>query len=86
MALGELAGLGRMIVGPRDFDPEIAACLERAIWAVLTDPAVVGQMSEAKRPITARDAATTRRAIEAIVPEAAPLRSLLKEELARLRS
>ena len=86
VALGELAGLGRMIVGPRDFDPEIAACLEQAIWAVLTDPAVVGELSEAKRPITARDAATTRRAIEAIVPEAAPLRSLLKEELARLRS
>ena len=52
---------------------------------MLTDPAVVGELGEAKRPITARDAATTRRAIEAIVPEAEPLRSL-QEELARLRS
>ena len=63
-----------------------AVIADESTRAVLTDPVVVGQMSEANRPITARDAATTRRAIEAIVPEAAPLRSLLKEELARLRS
>ncbi len=85
-ALGELAGLGRMIVGPRGLDPDVAACLEQAIWGVLSDPAVVGELGAAKRPISARDAATTRRAIEAITPEMEPLRRLLQEEMARLRS
>ena len=85
-ALGELAGLGRMIVGPRDLDPAVATCLEQAIWGVLSDPAVAEEFADAKRPLSARDVAGSRQAIDAILPEMDPLRRLLQEELARLRS
>jgi tripartite-type tricarboxylate transporter receptor subunit TctC len=86
VALAEVANVGRVIVGPRDLRPEVAACLEKAIWTVLTDTALVDEMTRAKRPITARDAATTRAALEAIAPEMDALRHMLQEALTRLRS
>ena len=85
-ALAAIAALGRIIVGPHDLRPEIAACLAQAVWAVLTDPAVLAQMASAKRPLSARDAADTRQAIDAVEPEMEPLRQILQDEMKLLRS
>ena len=85
-ALAGVSGLGRVIVGPRDLPPALAACLQQAVWAVLTDPTVVDAMAAAKRPISARDAASTRKAIEAVAPEVESLRQILQDEKKLLRS
>jgi tripartite-type tricarboxylate transporter receptor subunit TctC len=85
-ALSGVSALGRVIVGPRDLDPALATCLQTAVWSVLNDAAVLDALAAAKRPISARDAVSTRQAIEAVVPEIEPLRQILQDEMKRLRS
>jgi hypothetical protein len=43
-------------------------------------------MSAAKRPLSARDAASTLEAIGAVEPEVESLRQILQDEMKRLRS
>ena len=66
--------------------PDVAVCLQGAVWAVLSDPSVIGALAAAKRPISARDAASTREAIDAVMPETESLRLILQDEMKRLRS
>jgi hypothetical protein len=85
-ALAAVSRLGRVIVGPRELGPDVAVCLQGAVWAVLSDPSVIDALAAAKRPISARDAASTREAIDAVLPERESLRQILQDEMKRLRS
>jgi tripartite-type tricarboxylate transporter receptor subunit TctC len=85
-ALAAVVGAGRLVVGPPALPEPLAACLESALWRVLTGEELAAAARRAQLGIDPLDAAAARRQVleaEAALPRFEPLVQAAVEQARR---